>query len=67
MKHDSDFDLPAGLEGLVDLALDLRWTSRDPTDKIWERLDAETWEKTKNPDHYPRALLAAFLYEYLSN
>lgn len=49
MKHHSDLDLPAGLEGLSDLALDLRWTVRETTDKIWELLDAETWEKTKNP------------------
>jgi starch phosphorylase len=45
----SDLDLPAGLEGLADLALDLRWTVRQTTDKIWELLDAEAWEKTKNP------------------
>ncbi len=49
MKPRSDLDLPPGLEGLVDLAMDLRWTVRQTTDKIWERLDAETWEKTKNP------------------
>ncbi|HPS90608.1 MAG TPA: alpha-glucan family phosphorylase [Methanothrix sp.] len=45
----SDLNLPAGLEGLADLALDLRWTVRQTTDKIWELLDAEAWEKTKNP------------------
>lgn len=45
----SDLDLPVGLESLVDLALDLRWTVRQTTDRIWELLDAETWEKTKNP------------------
>lgn len=49
MKPNSDLDLPPGLEGLLDLALDLRWTERQTTDKIWELLDAETWEKTKNP------------------
>jgi len=45
----SDLNLPPGLEGLADLALDLRWTVRQTTDKIWELLDAEAWEKTKNP------------------
>jgi len=45
----SDFNLPPGLEGLADLALDLRWTVRQTTDNIWELLDAEAWEKTKNP------------------
>jgi len=27
----------------------LRWTVRQTTDRIWEMLDAEAWEKTKNP------------------
>ncbi|MCX6678328.1 MAG: alpha-glucan family phosphorylase [Methanothrix sp.] len=49
MKFNSDLNLPPGLEGLADLALDLRWTVRQTTDKIWELLDAEAWEKTKNP------------------
>ncbi|MCX6674231.1 MAG: alpha-glucan family phosphorylase [Methanothrix sp.] len=49
MLPNSDLNLPAGLEGLADLALDLRWTVRQTTDKIWELLDAEAWEKTKNP------------------
>jgi glycogen phosphorylase len=49
MLPHSDLDLPAGLEGLADLALDLRWTVRQTTDNIWELLDAEAWEKTKNP------------------
>ena len=49
MKRDSDLNLPPGLEGLADLALDLRWTVRQTTDRIWEMLDAEAWEKTKNP------------------
>jgi glycogen phosphorylase len=49
MKHHSDLELPAGLEDLVDLALDLRWTVRGATDRIWELLDPEAWEKTKNP------------------
>ncbi len=49
MLPHSDLNLPAGLEGLADLALDLRWTVRQTTDNIWELLDAEAWEKTKNP------------------
>ena len=49
MKRNSDLSLPPGLEGLADLALDLRWTVRQTTDRIWEMLDAEAWEKTKNP------------------
>jgi starch phosphorylase len=49
MKSNSDLNLPVGLEGLVELALDLRWTVRQTTDKVWEMLDAEAWERTKNP------------------
>jgi starch phosphorylase len=48
-KHHSDLELPPGLESLVDLALDLRWTVRGATDRIWELLDPEAWDKTKNP------------------
>jgi starch phosphorylase len=49
MLPHSDLNLPTGLESLADLALDLRWTVRQTTDKIWELLDTDTWEKTKNP------------------
>ncbi|HEU4683440.1 MAG TPA: alpha-glucan family phosphorylase [Nitrospira sp.] len=41
--------LPPGLEGLWDLALDLRWTWSHATDRIWELLDPEGWERTANP------------------
>jgi starch phosphorylase len=42
-------DLPAGLEELYDLALDLRWTGSQMTDIIWKMLDPVTWEITNNP------------------
>jgi starch phosphorylase len=41
--------LPEGLEGLFELALDLRWNKRIIYDQIWERLDPEAWERTHNP------------------
>jgi starch phosphorylase len=41
--------LPEGLEGLYDLALDLRWTGSQMTDRIWKMLDPEAWEITNNP------------------
>lgn len=41
--------LPDGLEGLFELALDLRWNKRMIYDQIWERLDPEAWERTHNP------------------
>ncbi len=49
MKPHPSIDLPAELQSLADLALDLRWTVRQTTDRIWETLDLEAWEKTKNP------------------
>lgn len=49
MKSHMDLQLPSGLEGFADLALDLRWTVRLTTDRVWELLDPEAWEKTKNP------------------
>jgi starch phosphorylase len=41
--------LPEGLEGLFELALDLRWNKRIIYDQVWERLDPEAWERTHNP------------------
>lgn len=41
--------LPPVLEGLWDLAFDLRWTWSDSTDQLWARLDPEAWERTGNP------------------
>jgi len=42
-------DLPAGLEALTELALDLRWTWSHEADALWERVDAEAWSRTRNP------------------
>jgi glycogen phosphorylase len=41
--------LPPGLEGLADLALDLRWTWSHVSDRLWEALDPDVWERTENP------------------
>lgn len=41
--------LPPGLQGLADLALDLRWTWSHATDRLWKMLDPEAWERTGNP------------------
>jgi len=41
--------LPEGLEGLAELALDLRWSWSHTTDRLWERIDPELWELTRNP------------------
>lgn len=41
--------LPAGLEALTALALDLRWTWSHAADALWRTIDAEVWDKTQNP------------------
>jgi starch phosphorylase len=44
--------LPAdveGLESLVDLALDLRWSWNHATDEIWRQLDPVLWDLTHHP------------------
>lgn len=41
--------LPAALQPLVDLALDLRWTWSHAGDALWRRLDADLWEQSGNP------------------
>ncbi|MBI2860089.1 MAG: alpha-glucan family phosphorylase [Chloroflexi bacterium] len=41
--------MPAGLEGLAELALDLRWSWSHATDRLWEHIDPELWARTRNP------------------
>jgi starch phosphorylase len=41
--------LPEGLEGLAEIGLDLRWSWSHATDPLWERLDPELWNLTRNP------------------
>ncbi len=41
--------LPAGLEALGELALDMRWSWNHEADRLWERVDRELWEATGNP------------------
>jgi starch phosphorylase len=41
--------LPAGLEELATLALDLRWTWSHSADHLWRALDPERWELSRNP------------------
>ncbi len=41
--------LPDGLEGLAELALDLRWSTSHASDALWKRLDSDLWALTRNP------------------
>lgn len=41
--------LPAEIEALRELALDLRWTWSHAADRLWQQLAPELWARTHNP------------------
>jgi starch phosphorylase len=41
--------MPKGLERLIDLALDLRWSWNHSADKLWRKISPELWDRTGNP------------------
>ncbi|MEJ2704896.1 MAG: alpha-glucan family phosphorylase [Sedimentisphaerales bacterium] len=41
--------MPEGLRGLTELGLDLRWSWSHSSDVLWEQMDPEIWELTRNP------------------
>jgi starch phosphorylase len=41
--------LPDALQGIAELALDLRWSWSEQNDRLWAMLDPEAWDRTKNP------------------
>jgi starch phosphorylase len=41
--------MPKGLDGLNELALDLRWSWNHAADRLWERIAPELWARTGNP------------------
>ena len=41
--------LPQGLEGLAELALDLRWSWNHAADQLWKYIDPELWNISSNP------------------
>lgn len=53
--------LPDGLEGLAELALDLRWSTSHAADAIWEHIDAERWALTRNPWLILQTVATAYL------
>jgi starch phosphorylase len=38
-----------GMDSLIELALDLRWSWNHGTDEIWQQLDPSAWRLTHNP------------------
>ena len=57
------YDLPKRLTVLAELALDLRWTWSHAGDTLWRMVDADAWERTRNPwtmlQDVPRERLSA--------
>ena len=41
--------LPEGIEGLVELSLDLRWSWSHAADHLWREIDPAVWARTGNP------------------
>lgn len=59
--------LPHSLEGLWDLALDLRWTWSHATDHLWKTLDPKAWERTGNPYFILQSVSQARLEQLAAN
>ena len=38
-----------GIDSLIELALNIRWSWNHASDMLWEQLDPELWEFTRNP------------------
>ncbi|UCG96240.1 MAG: alpha-glucan family phosphorylase [Burkholderiales bacterium] len=49
MTHPLLHQLPEPIRSLGTLTLDLRWTWCHGADSLWTMLDAELWERTRNP------------------
>ncbi|MGO9383481.1 MAG: alpha-glucan family phosphorylase [Mycobacterium sp.] len=47
--HRTEISLPDSLNGLDDLALDMRLISSHRADRVWHRVNPELWEASRNP------------------
>ncbi|MDY6998906.1 MAG: alpha-glucan family phosphorylase, partial [Actinomycetota bacterium] len=45
----TEIDLPVSLQGLDDLALDMRLISSHRADRVWHRVNPELWAAARNP------------------
>ncbi len=59
--------VPDALRGLVDLALDMRWSWSHSSDELWRRLDPELWDITHNPWHILQTIAHTRLEEYAAD
>jgi starch phosphorylase len=56
-----------GVDSLVDLALDVRWSWNHATDDVWEQLDPVLWNITNNPWAILRTVSRERIEEVLGN
>lgn len=56
-----------GVEDLMELALDLRWSWNHCADEVWEKLDPYLWEVTQNPWIVLRTVSREKLNQMLAN
>ncbi len=56
-------NIPDNLQGLIDLALDVRWSWSHASDELWKRLDPTLWEVTNNPWHILQTISRTRLLE----
>jgi len=61
--HIDGIELPASLQGLDDLALDMRLISSHRADRVWHRLNPALWAASRNP----WALLKSVGYQELED
>lgn len=47
--HAWRLELPPAIKGLIELALDMRWSWNHTSDLLWRTIDADLWDKTANP------------------
>mgnify|MGYP001076076608 FL=1 len=55
--------VPAALAGLIELALDIRWSWSHSSDVLWKELAPELWEATHNPWHILQTIAQTRLEE----
>ncbi len=58
---------PPGLDSLVSLALDLRWSASHRVKELWAELDGDLWRLTQNPWAVLQTVSRDRLVERLSN
>jgi glycogen phosphorylase len=59
--------VPETLKGLVDLALDMRWSWSHAADEVWQRLAPDLWEVTHNPWHILQTIAQTTLEQFAAD